>query len=93
MCVPGHVRIATDPESLVQAAKSWEGEALETAIFAAGGAGGYVRTPEEWAAHPHAAVLAGQKLLEIIRIGDAEPEPLRGGGTLRGRSAVFARWT
>ena len=37
----------------------------------------WVRTPEEWQAHPQAAAIAALPLFEIERIGDAPPEPLR----------------
>ena len=36
----------------------------------------WVRTPEEWQAHPQAAAIAALPLIEIERIGDAPPEPL-----------------
>ena len=59
-----------------EASKSWDGQALEDAIHAAGGCAGLARTAQEWASHPHAAAVAGQPLLEILRIGDAPPQPL-----------------
>jgi CoA-transferase family III len=34
-----------------------------------------VRTPEEWAAHPQGQQLADKPLVEIIKIGDSDPEP------------------
>ena len=55
---------------------AWPGAALEDAIHAAGGCAGYVRTEEQWRAHPQAAAVAGQPLLEIARIGDAPPEAM-----------------
>jgi crotonobetainyl-CoA:carnitine CoA-transferase CaiB-like acyl-CoA transferase len=64
-------RKAAEAESL-----KWDGLALEDALHAAGGCAGYVRTAEEWAAHPQRAAVAAQPLLEIVRIGDAPPEPL-----------------
>ena len=65
-----------DVEAAKRAAASWDGLELENAIHAAGGCAALVRTAGEWAAHPHAAAVAGQSLLEIERIGDAPPEPL-----------------
>jgi crotonobetainyl-CoA:carnitine CoA-transferase CaiB-like acyl-CoA transferase len=59
-----------------RAAASWDGLALENAIHGAGGCAALVRSAQEWAAHPHAAAVAGQPLLEIERIGDAPPMPL-----------------
>lgn len=49
---------------------------LEDAIHAAGGCAAYIRTEAEWATHPQAKAVALQPLLEIVRIGDAAPEPL-----------------
>jgi crotonobetainyl-CoA:carnitine CoA-transferase CaiB-like acyl-CoA transferase len=73
MKVLGHApdRKAAEAESL-----KWDGLALEDAIHAAGGCAGYVRTAGEWAAHPQSAAVAEQPLLEVVRIGDAPPEPL-----------------
>jgi len=59
-----------------EASKAWDGQALEEAIHAAGGCAGLARGAVEWAAHPHAAAVATQPLLEIVRIGDAPPQPL-----------------
>jgi crotonobetainyl-CoA:carnitine CoA-transferase CaiB-like acyl-CoA transferase len=59
-----------------EASKAWDGQALEEAIHAAGGCAGLARPAEQWAAHPHAAAVAAQPLLEILRIGDAPPPPL-----------------
>lgn len=53
-----------------------DGLALEDAIYAAGGCAGLARTAAEWASHPHAAAVAAQPLLEIVKIGDAPPQGL-----------------
>jgi len=68
--------VGEDVAAAKRAAAAWDGNELEDAIHAAGGCAGYVRSSEEWAAHPHAAAVAGQPLLEIERIGDAPPIPL-----------------
>jgi crotonobetainyl-CoA:carnitine CoA-transferase CaiB-like acyl-CoA transferase len=57
-----------------QASSSWQGEALEDAIHAAGGCAGFVRAEERWREHAQARAVAAQPLLEIERIGDAPPE-------------------
>jgi len=68
-----------------EATSQWDGAALEDAIHAAGGCAGLARSAEEWAAHPHAMAVAEQPLLEIVRIGDAPPQPLpRGDRPLAG---------
>ncbi len=70
---------ASDREAAEKASLAWDGLALEDAVHAAGGCAGYVRSAEEWAADPHAAAVAAQPLLEIVRIGDSPPEPLPAG--------------
>ncbi len=62
-----------------EAALGWDGEALEDAIHASGGCAGFVRSEEHWARHAHAQAVSAQPLIEIERIGDAPPEPLRPG--------------
>ncbi|HTW72357.1 MAG TPA: CoA transferase [Acetobacteraceae bacterium] len=62
--------------AVAKAVLSWNAQDLEEAIIAAKGAGGMVRTKAEWAQHPQSAAIAALPLLEIIRIGDAPPEPL-----------------
>jgi crotonobetainyl-CoA:carnitine CoA-transferase CaiB-like acyl-CoA transferase len=63
-------------EAVTRAVKAWNGADLEEAIIAAKGAGGLVRSQEEWARHPQAAAIAALPLMEIVRIGDSAPEPL-----------------
>jgi crotonobetainyl-CoA:carnitine CoA-transferase CaiB-like acyl-CoA transferase len=70
---------AADSEAMIAAVKQWESGELEEAVVAAGATGSVVRTEEEWARHPQKAVLDTLPLLEIIRIGDSEPEPVPGG--------------
>jgi crotonobetainyl-CoA:carnitine CoA-transferase CaiB-like acyl-CoA transferase len=67
---------ATDRAAAEQASRGWDGLALEEAIHAAKGCAGFARTGAEWALHPHAAAVATQPLLEIVKIGDAPPQPL-----------------
>ncbi|HVC60766.1 MAG TPA: CoA transferase [Acetobacteraceae bacterium] len=72
--------VPEDREAVARAVLTWNAADLEEAIIAAKGAGGMVRTQAEWAAHPQAAAIAALPLLEIVRIGDAPPEPLPAGG-------------
>jgi crotonobetainyl-CoA:carnitine CoA-transferase CaiB-like acyl-CoA transferase len=72
----GVLGVGEDVEAAKKAAASWDGLELEDAIHSAGGCAALVRTADEWAAHAHAAAVAGQPLLEIERIGDAPPMPL-----------------
>lgn len=64
------------PASVAAAVATWDGVALENAIDEARACGAMVRTNEEWLAHPHGKVLAQKPIVEIIKIGDSEPEPL-----------------
>ncbi|WGR91319.1 CoA transferase [Bradyrhizobium sp. ISRA443] len=60
----------------VQAAlMQWDGEAFETAAYAAGAVVALMRSHDEWSATPHAKELAKLPLIEIEKIGDAAPKP------------------
>jgi crotonobetainyl-CoA:carnitine CoA-transferase CaiB-like acyl-CoA transferase len=68
--------VPEDREAVRQAVAKWDALELEEAIIAAGGAGGMVRTMDEWARHPQAAAIASLPLMEIVKIGDSAPEKL-----------------
>src|SRR6266403_2050871 len=68
--------VPEDREAVRQAVAEWDALELEEAIIAAKGAGGMVRTMDEWAKHPQAAAIASLPLLEIVKIGDSPPEKL-----------------
>lgn len=68
--------VPEDREAVRQAVAGWDALELEEAIIAAGGAGGMVRTLDEWARHPQAEAISGLPVLEIVKIGDSPPEPL-----------------
>ena len=60
----------------VQAAlMQWDGEAFETAAYAAGGVVAMMRSHQEWSASPHAGALAELPLVSIEKIGEAAPKP------------------
>src|SRR5437899_5692527 len=71
--------VAEDREAVRQAVAHWDALELEEAIIAANGAGGMVRTMDEWAQHPQAAAIASLPLMEIVKISDSSPENLRDG--------------
>jgi crotonobetainyl-CoA:carnitine CoA-transferase CaiB-like acyl-CoA transferase len=71
--------VAEDKDAVTRAVATWNALDLEEAIIAAKGAGGMVRSKAEWAQHPQSAAIAALPLLEIVRIGDAPPEPLPAG--------------
>ncbi|MDA0264790.1 MAG: CoA transferase [Chloroflexi bacterium] len=68
--------VAEDKAAVTKAVAGWDALELEEAIIAAKGAGGMVRTMDEWAKHPQAAAIATLPLLEIVKIGEAPPEAL-----------------
>ena len=71
--------VPEDREAVRQAVANWDALDLEEAIITAKGAGGMVRTMDEWAQHPQAAAIASLPLMEIVKIGDSPPEPLPDG--------------
>ena len=68
-----------DRAAAEEASRSWDGNALEAQIHAAGGCAGLARGAAQWERHPQYAAIAAQPLLEIVRIGDAPPQPLSRG--------------
>jgi crotonobetainyl-CoA:carnitine CoA-transferase CaiB-like acyl-CoA transferase len=68
--------VAEDRDAVTRAVATWNAADLEEAIIAAKGAGGMARTQAEWAKHPHASAVAALPLMEIIRVGVSDPEPL-----------------
>ena len=71
--------VPEDREAVRKAVARWDALELEEAIIAANGAGGMVRTMEEWAKHPQAVAIASLPLMEIVKIGDSPPERLSDG--------------
>ena len=69
--------IEEDREAVREAVATWDALELEEAIIAAKGAGGMVRSMEEWAQHPQAAAIASLPVLEIEKIGTALPNLCR----------------
>ena len=71
--------VPEDRQAVREAVAKWDALELEEAIIAAKGAGGMVRTMDEWAQHPQAAAIASLPLMEIVKIGDSPPEALPDG--------------
>lgn len=61
-------------ESMAAAIAQWNGLDLENAAAERGMIGALVRTPEEWYAHPQGQYLAQTPMIEIVKIGDSDPE-------------------
>lgn len=70
------LQCADEREAVAAAIARWEAAALDTRLAEEGLCAALIRTPQEWRAHPQAAALATLPLFEIIRIGDAPPEPI-----------------
>ena len=68
-----------DNDAVRKAVSKWDALELEESIIAAGGAGGMVRSMDEWARHPQYAAVASLPLLEITKIGGSPPETLPDG--------------
>jgi hypothetical protein len=71
--------VPEDRQAVRQAVAKWDALELEEAIIAARGAGGMVRTMDEWARHSQAAAIASLPLMEIVKIADSPPERLPDG--------------
>src|SRR5882762_4655160 len=71
--------VPEDREAVRKAVAQWDALELEEAIIAAKGAGGMVRTMDEWAKHPQAAAIASLPLMEIVKVGESSPEKLPDG--------------
>jgi hypothetical protein len=68
--------VPEDRDAVTRAVAQWDALELEEAIIAGGGAGGMVRSMDEWAQHPQGKAVAKLPLMEIIKIGDSPAEPL-----------------
>ena len=64
-----------DKESIAKAVSKWDAVELDEAAAEKGLVFAVVRTPEEWAHHPQGKQLAEKPVVEIVKIGDSDPEP------------------
>ena len=65
-----------DFTKVAEAFANWDAFELEEAANEAGLPACMARSPAEWLAHPHGALLAGQPVIGLTRIGDAPPRHL-----------------
>jgi crotonobetainyl-CoA:carnitine CoA-transferase CaiB-like acyl-CoA transferase len=68
--------VPPDFGKVAEAFAGWDAFELESAANAAGLPACVARSPEEWLAHPHGALLASQPVIGLTRIGDAPPREL-----------------
>ena len=73
--------LGADPDqlSVSKAVAKWNAIDLENAIAQKSLCGGMVRTNSEWLAEPHGKALSNKPVLEVIKIGPSDPEPIPGG--------------
>ena len=65
-----------DQSSISKAVLKWDAIDLENAISELNLCGGMVRSNSEWLAEPHGKVLSKKPVIEIIKIGESDPEPI-----------------
>jgi len=69
---------ADETAAVARAVAGWDAQALEDALAEHGCCGVRLRRADEWRAHPQGIALARVPVVELVRIGDASPEPLPG---------------
>lgn len=67
-----------DAASIAATVARWDAQALEDALAERGLCGARLRSAAEWAVHPQGRALAAVPVVELTRIGDADPVPLPG---------------
>ena len=69
---------SSDAGAIAAAVARRDAQELEDALADRGLCGARLRNAAEWSAHSQGRALAQVPLVEVLRIGDAEPEPLPG---------------
>ena len=69
---------ADDAGAIAAAVARWDGQSLEDALAERGLCGARLRSAEQWRDHPQGRALAAAPLVEVLRMGAAEPTPLPG---------------
>lgn len=67
---------STTREQVIERALQFNSSQLDDAITNAAGASAVLRSFEQWDKHPQSQALASLPLIEITKVGDAEPIPL-----------------
>ena len=70
----GLLRCEFNAKGVGNAIARWDAQELEDAAAERGMIGSICRSPEEWLSHPQGAILAETPLIEIVKIGESEPE-------------------
>lgn len=88
--VAARLGVPEEREAVAAAIARWDAFELERALIADGMIGAAYRTLDEWAAHPHAIATASLPLVEVERLGDADPlAPAPGKATPAGERAAL----
>jgi crotonobetainyl-CoA:carnitine CoA-transferase CaiB-like acyl-CoA transferase len=66
---------AAERDQVQAALMQWDGEAFETAAYAGGCVVALMRSHEQWSVLPQAQAIAKLPLVEIEKIGEADPRP------------------
>jgi hypothetical protein len=69
---------ADDADAIARTVATWDAQALENALAERGCCGARLRSADEWRQHAQGVALAKVPPIEIFKIGEAPPEPLRG---------------
>jgi len=70
----GLLRCSLDERSVTEAIARWNAQDLEDAAADRGMIGSICRSREEWLAHGQGALLARTPMIEIVKIGEGDPE-------------------
>ena len=70
------LRCTLDPAAIANSVRQHDAVVLEEEIASRGLCGCVVRSTDEWKAHPHGKALEHLPVVEIERIGEADPTPL-----------------
>ncbi len=71
---------ADEADAIAGVVAGWDAAELEDALADARLCGVMLRSAAEWGAHPQGIALARTPLVELLRLGDADPIPLPGPG-------------
>ncbi len=71
---------ACEKTELARAIARWDAQELEDCFASHGLCGAKLRTQSQWEAHPQGMALAAHPVVEVIQIGDSDPEPIPANG-------------
>ncbi len=71
------IEAEADVSTIAQAVSRRDSFELEAALIRRGLTGAVVRNSSEWVKHPQGKALLNRPVVEIIKIGDAPPEPIK----------------